>query len=166
MASGRLSGPSTGSRRRSGRVRPSPSGRGRKWSGSVRRPTAACLRRLPAGAAGSRPSPARAADTETFCSFSWCCAHFLSIIIPAAPICNPGNAEDIVSDSFACEVFGHVTVSAARQRGHLCAHTKNDPRPLGRGTFAKRGFTACTARCRPVRGSRWRTAGSCRPACR
>ena len=57
-----------------------------------------------------------------------------------------------MSDSFACEVFGHVTVSAARQRGHLCAHTKT-PRPWaedvakrdlqhaqhGAGLFAGRG---------------------------
>ena len=39
--------------------------------------------------------------------------YFLSIIIRAAPVCNPGNAEDIVSDSFACEVFGHVAASVA-----------------------------------------------------
>ena len=65
--------------------------------------------------------------------------YFLSIIIPAAPICNPGNAEDIVSDSFACEAFGHVTVSVARQRGHLCAHTKNVPRP-GPGDVCKAGI--------------------------
>ncbi len=55
--------------------------------------------------------------------------YFLSIIIPAAPVCNPDNAEDFVSDSAVCEIFGHMAASVAQPHGHLCTRAKNVPRP-------------------------------------
>ena len=91
--------------------------------------------------------------------------YFLSIIIPTAPVCNPGNAEDFVSDSDGCEVSGHTAASVAQPRGQLCTNAKNVPRPKP-GDVCVLVLRARTARRRPARGSRCRRGGSCRPACR